>query len=43
MAIGDSITAAFGLEGIEGGLDEFRGQSWSVGGDPGIVKTIEIT
>lgn len=35
MAIGDSITAAFGWEGIEGGLDEFRGQSWSIGGDEG--------
>jgi len=37
MAIGDSITAAFGLEGRSGGLDEFRGQSWSVGGDENAV------
>ncbi len=22
---------AFGLEGVEGGLDEFRGQSWDIG------------
>ena len=35
LALGESITAAFGLEGIEGGLDEFRGQSWSIGGDDG--------
>jgi len=37
MAVGDSITAAFGLEGLAGGLNEFRGQSWSIGGDSGAV------
>jgi phospholipase B1 len=35
LAMGDSITAAFGLEGIEGGIDEYRGQSWSIGNDDG--------
>jgi len=35
LALGDSITAAFGLEGIEGGIFEFRGQSWSIGADEG--------
>ena len=40
MAIGDSITAAFGMMGIEGGIDEFRGQSWSIGGDDGTINTL---
>eukprot|EP01114_Cavostelium_apophysatum_P004777 TRINITY_DN1513_c0_g1_i1.p1 TRINITY_DN1513_c0_g1~~TRINITY_DN1513_c0_g1_i1.p1 ORF type:complete len:355 (+),score=51.54 TRINITY_DN1513_c0_g1_i1:90-1154(+) len=34
MAIGDSITAGFGIMGYDGGLDEFRGSSWSIGADP---------
>eukprot|EP01111_Echinosteliopsis_oligospora_P007538 TRINITY_DN2273_c0_g1_i2.p1 TRINITY_DN2273_c0_g1~~TRINITY_DN2273_c0_g1_i2.p1 ORF type:complete len:222 (-),score=57.57 TRINITY_DN2273_c0_g1_i2:153-818(-) len=33
IAIGDSITAGFGMMGRSGYLDEFRGQSWSIGGD----------
>lgn len=34
MALGDSITAGFGMDGTSGDLNEFRGQSWSIGGDP---------
>jgi len=37
MALGDSITAAFGLRGMSGGFNEFRGQSWSIGGDSGAI------
>jgi phospholipase B1 len=37
MALGDSITAGFGLGGREGLFEEFRGQSWSIGGDPGAI------
>jgi len=33
MALGDSITAAFGVMGNAGKADEFRGKSWSIGGD----------
>ena len=33
MALGDSITAAFGANGRKGGLHEDRGTSWSIGGD----------
>eukprot|EP01121_Diplochlamys_sp_Union-15-3_P015351 TRINITY_DN5058_c0_g1_i1.p1 TRINITY_DN5058_c0_g1~~TRINITY_DN5058_c0_g1_i1.p1 ORF type:complete len:300 (-),score=32.57 TRINITY_DN5058_c0_g1_i1:15-914(-) len=33
--MGDSITAGFGLNGAEGFLDEFRGQSFPIGGDVG--------
>lgn len=33
MALGDSITAAFGVMGNAGNLHEFRGKSWSIGGD----------
>jgi len=33
MAFGDSITAAFGLMGTGGELNEFRGQSWAIGAD----------
>jgi phospholipase B1 len=33
-ALGDSITAAFAADGLEGGPLEYRGQSWSIGGDP---------
>lgn len=33
MALGDSITAGFGMEGKRGGLHEYRGKSWSIGGD----------
>ena len=33
MATGDSITAAFGANGRKGGLHEYRGISWSIGGD----------
>jgi hypothetical protein len=33
MALGDSITAAFGANGRKGGLHEYRGVSWSMGGD----------
>jgi len=45
MALGDSITAAFGVMGADGGLNEFRGKSWSIGGDdnattvPNFLKT----
>jgi len=35
MALGDSITAAFGLQGASGELNEYRGQSWAIGGDSG--------
>jgi len=31
--LGDSITAAFGVMGEAGGLNEFRGKSWCIGGD----------
>eukprot|EP01119_Soliformovum_irregulare_P007145 TRINITY_DN19544_c0_g1_i1.p1 TRINITY_DN19544_c0_g1~~TRINITY_DN19544_c0_g1_i1.p1 ORF type:complete len:351 (+),score=86.50 TRINITY_DN19544_c0_g1_i1:1563-2615(+) len=34
-AIGDSITAGFGIMGLEGWLDEYRGCSWSIGADSG--------
>lgn len=34
MALGDSITAGFGLMGRKGLVEEYRGQSWSIGGDP---------
>eukprot|EP01089_Gocevia_fonbrunei_P016048 TRINITY_DN4888_c0_g1_i1.p1 TRINITY_DN4888_c0_g1~~TRINITY_DN4888_c0_g1_i1.p1 ORF type:complete len:357 (-),score=49.77 TRINITY_DN4888_c0_g1_i1:4-1074(-) len=39
MALGDSITAGFGLMGLkaEDIFDEFRGKSWSIGGDPEAV------
>jgi len=33
MALGDSITAAFGVMGNSGEDHEFRGKSWSIGGD----------
>ena len=33
LALGDSITAGFGMEGKVGGLHEYRGKSWSIGGD----------
>jgi len=33
MAIGDSITAGFGIMGADGGLDEYRGCSWNIGAD----------
>ena len=37
MAMGDSISAGFGMMGKQGGLlkdlTEYRGQSWSIGGD----------
>ena len=32
IALGDSITAAFAARG---GFEEYRGASWSIGGDPG--------
>ena len=35
MALGDSITAGFGLEGFTGLYNEYRGRSWSIGGDDG--------
>lgn len=35
MALGDSITAGFGIMGAEGDLNEFRGKSWAIGGDAG--------
>lgn len=34
MALGDSITAGFGIMGNAGGVNEFRGKSWSIGCDP---------
>lgn len=34
MTLGDSITAAFGVHGAEGGLGEIRGVSFSIGADP---------
>jgi len=33
MALGDSITAGFGIKGSAGLYKEFRGRSWSIGGD----------
>jgi len=33
MALGDSITAAFGLMGAKGEFNEYRGLSWCIGGD----------
>ena len=33
LALGDSISAGFGMEGKRGGLHEYRGKSWSIGGD----------
>jgi phospholipase B1 len=35
LALGDSITAAFGAKGRRGGFHESRGLSWSIGGDEG--------
>ena len=29
MALGDSITAGFGIKGTAGILNEYRGRSWS--------------
>jgi phospholipase B1 len=37
MALGDSITAAFGVMGNAGKMDEFRGKSWCIGGDDGAL------
>jgi len=37
MALGDSITAAFGVNGRGGGITEVRGVSWSMGADVGAV------
>jgi len=37
MTLGDSITAAFGVMGREGKLNEFRGQSCLIGGDEGAI------
>jgi len=37
MALGDSITAAFGLIGASGGIYEYRGQSWAIGADKGEI------
>jgi phospholipase B1 len=34
MALGDSITAGFGIKGTAGLLNEYRGRSWNIGGDP---------
>jgi len=33
MTLGDSITAGFGIQGSSGLLNEYRGLSWSIGGD----------
>lgn len=33
LALGDSITAGFGIAGASGLLAEYRGQSWAIGGD----------
>ena len=35
LALGDSITAAFGAKGRRGGFHEARGLSWNMGGDEG--------
>jgi len=37
MTLGDSISAGFGIQGSSGLLNEYRGLSWSSGGDPGAV------
>src|SRR6056297_2935306 len=37
LAVGDSITAAFGARGKRGGFHESRGLSWSIGGDEGAL------
>jgi len=33
LALGDSLTAGFGIDGKPGGVNEFRGASYSIGGD----------
>ena len=33
IALGDSITAGFGIQGISGLDNEYRGRSWSIGGE----------
>ena len=44
IALGDSITAGFGIRGLLGFFNEYRGRSWSIGGDidqltlPNIIK-----
>jgi hypothetical protein len=38
LALGDSITAAFGVMGRGGYLQEFRGLSGPIGGDPVRIK-----
>jgi phospholipase B1 len=37
MALGDSITAAFGVMGREGRINEFRGKSYITGGDEEMI------
>jgi phospholipase B1 len=37
MSLGDSITAAFGVHGLEGGLEEIRGNSFSIGANPNVT------
>lgn len=37
MTLGDSITAAFGVNGRDAGFEEIRGVSWAIGMDPGAV------
>jgi len=37
MTLGDSISAGFGIQGAIGLLTEYRGLSWSIGGNPGAV------
>jgi len=39
MALGDSITAGFGIMGYPGLANEYRGLSGSIGGDPGAITT----
>jgi len=34
MTLGDSISAAFGVHGASGGIEEIRGVSFSIGADP---------
>jgi len=37
MAMGDSMTAGFGIMGVAGWIDEYRGKSGAIGGDPGQI------
>lgn len=44
MALGDSLTAAFGAGAgsIFSVFTEYRGMSWSIGGDNSVAKTFTL-